>query len=121
MSKIIELAPQCFVCREFSYKANGEELYRCRVNCMQTNDIYDMWDNCPYLWKKYLVNESEEDMELKVFKEKTISELKKYYNTALEYRTPIKELNVGDDIGYWNGVKQTIEKICKELEIDLNE
>ena len=60
MTGIIELAPQCFVCREFSYNKEDEEgLYRCRVNCMKTNDIYDMWDDCPYLWKKYLVHEDE--------------------------------------------------------------
>lgn len=56
--EIIELPPQCFVCREFSYKEGADELYRCRVNCMCTNDIYDMWEECPYIQKKYLVREN---------------------------------------------------------------
>lgn len=57
MKEIIELAPQCFVCQYFSYKENAEELYRCSAVCMKTNDIYEMWEECPYLQKKYLVRE----------------------------------------------------------------
>jgi hypothetical protein len=57
MKEIIELPPQCFVCKEFSYKPNSEKLYRCRINCCCTNDIFEMWEDCPYLHKKYLVRE----------------------------------------------------------------
>ena len=61
MKEIIELPPQCFVCKEFSYKLNANELYRCRALCLKTNDIYEMWDECPFLYKKYLVREYYED------------------------------------------------------------
>lgn len=57
MKEIIELPPQCFVCKEFSYKPKSEKLYRCRINCCCTNDIFEMWEDCPYLHKKYLVRE----------------------------------------------------------------
>jgi hypothetical protein len=57
MAEIIELSPQCFVCREFSYHKDSDELYSCKANCMRTNDIYDMWDDCPYIHRKYLVKE----------------------------------------------------------------
>lgn len=57
MKEIIELPPQCFMCEEFSYKAEAEYLYRCKINCYKTNDIFEMWKECPYLQKKYLVRE----------------------------------------------------------------
>lgn len=57
MKEIIELPPQCFMCEEFSYKAEAEHLYRCKINCCKTNDIFEMWEECPYLQKKYLVRE----------------------------------------------------------------
>lgn len=58
MSEIIELPPQCMVCKEFSYHKGEELLYRCKVNCMRTNDIFEMWDECPFLEKKYIVREN---------------------------------------------------------------
>ena len=60
MSNIIELSPQCFVCKDFSYHKDSEELYLCNALCMQTNDIYEMWDECPYMYKKYLIREESE-------------------------------------------------------------
>ena len=57
MKEIIELPPACFVFFFFSYKERAEELYRCSAICMKTNDIYEMWEECPYLQKKFLVRE----------------------------------------------------------------
>ena len=59
MAGIIELPPQCFVCREFSYHRGRNELYSCKSICMETNDIYEMWDECPYVHKKYLISQEE--------------------------------------------------------------
>ena len=61
--EIIELPPQCFVCQYFSYKQGADELYRCKAICMQTNDIFEMWDDCIYLDKKYLIRETNEEIE----------------------------------------------------------
>ena len=56
--EIIELPPMCFFdCENFQYKKGAEELYRCKAVCMKTNDIFEMWDECPYLEKKYLIRE----------------------------------------------------------------
>lgn len=57
MNRIMELPPQCFVCRDFKYTKNKEGLYCCSAICITTNDIFDMWDECPYMHKKYLVYE----------------------------------------------------------------
>lgn len=59
MVKLMELPPQCFVCEYFSYKERAEELYRCSAICIKTNDIYEMWGDCPYMHKKYLVYEDD--------------------------------------------------------------
>ncbi len=68
MDGIIELPPQCFVCRNFKYEQGGDPLYECTANLVQSNDIFDIWDDCPYLYKKYLIleqqsNEQEESNE----------------------------------------------------------
>lgn len=59
MAEIIELPPMCFFdCEFFSYKEGADELYRCEAICMKTNDLFEMWEQCPYLEKKYLVRET---------------------------------------------------------------
>lgn len=64
MSEIIELPPMCmFDCEHFRYKKDAEELYRCKALCMQTNDLFEMWEECPYLDKKYLVRVSVDENE----------------------------------------------------------
>jgi len=35
-----------------------DEKYICKVQCMQTNDLFEMWEGCPFLEKKYLVSVS---------------------------------------------------------------
>lgn len=55
--EIIELPPQCFVCKEFHYNAGEEELYECKALFMGSNDIFELWEECPFLDKKYLVRE----------------------------------------------------------------
>lgn len=55
--EIIELPPQCFYCEEFRYKQGAEELYRCKIQCFKSNDLFEIWEDCPFLDKKYLVRE----------------------------------------------------------------
>ena len=57
IAEIIEVPPTCTWCEFFRYKRDAEELYRCKAICMQTNDIYEMWEECPYIEKKYLIRE----------------------------------------------------------------
>ena len=60
--EIIELPPMCFFdCEEFSYKEGADELYRCKVQCIKTNDLFEMWEDCPFLEKKYLIRESSDE------------------------------------------------------------
>lgn len=39
-NKIIELPPQCFVCKDFKYTKREDGLYCCSANCFRTNDIF---------------------------------------------------------------------------------
>lgn len=57
MPNIIELPPQCFICRDFDYRNGSDELYCCKAIGVPTNDIYEMWDECPYINRKYLIRE----------------------------------------------------------------
>lgn len=61
--EIIELPPMCFLngCEEFRYKKGAEELYRCKIQCMKSNDLFEIWEGCPFIEKKYLVREYEEE------------------------------------------------------------
>ncbi len=62
MPEIIELPPMCFFdCEEFKYKEGAEELYRCRIQCMKSNDLFEIWENCPFPNKKYLIREDLEN------------------------------------------------------------
>lgn len=61
MKEIIELPPMClFDCEEFRYKKENDEKYICKIQCMQTNDLFEMWEGCPFLEKKYLVREGKQ-------------------------------------------------------------
>ena len=61
MKEIIELPPMCFFgCENFRYKEGAEELYRCKATCMKSNDLFIIWEDCPYIEKKYMVRESSE-------------------------------------------------------------
>lgn len=56
--ELIELPPTCFFCDEFQYKQGADHLYRCKVQCIKTNDLFEMFKDCPYLEKKYCVRET---------------------------------------------------------------
>lgn len=55
--QIIELPPSCLWCEEFRYKKGAEYLYRCKVQCMKSNDIFEIFEDCPYLHLEYAVRE----------------------------------------------------------------
>ena len=63
MKEVIELPPQCLICKHFSYHQDTDKLYHCKAICMQTNDIFEMWEECIYLDKKYLIREHNEEMD----------------------------------------------------------
>lgn len=58
--EIIELPPSCTWCEEFRYKKDAEQIYRCKVQCMKSNDIFELFEECPYLHFKYAVREYQE-------------------------------------------------------------
>ena len=63
-----------------------------------------------------LLNElSEENKQLKQFKDHTFVLINEMIETANLYRTPIKSLSYGDDLGYWNGVYQKLKELKKIL------
>ena len=63
--EIIELPPSYTWCAEFQYKKDSDEIYRCKVQCMKSNDIFELFEECPYLHLKYAVREprSEENVD----------------------------------------------------------
>lgn len=54
--EIIELSPYdvCPWCEEFIEKEDG---YICKINCFKSKNLEEIWEDCPYLHKKYLVRE----------------------------------------------------------------
>ena len=60
LAEIIEVPPVCTWCENFRYKKDADEKYVCKAICMQTNDIFEMWEECPRLDYKYLVREEKE-------------------------------------------------------------
>ena len=56
--EFIPLPPSCTFCDEFRYKKGAEKLYRCKVQCIKTNDLFEMFEDCPYLEKKFAVRET---------------------------------------------------------------
>lgn len=59
--EIIELPPSCTWCSEFQYKKDADEIYRCKVQCFKSNDIFELFEDCPYLHLKYAVRESSDE------------------------------------------------------------
>lgn len=55
--EIIALPPQCTWCEEFRYKKDAEKIYRCKINCACSNDIFELFEDCPYPHLKYAVRE----------------------------------------------------------------
>ena len=53
------------------------------------------------------------------YKQKVREILQKEYSVAKEMAKPIDSISYGDDKGYWNGVKEVIERITDELGVDL--
>ena len=56
----------------------------------------------------------QENEQLKQFKDTTFVLINEMIETANLYRTPIKSLHYGDDLGYWNGVYQKLKEL-KEI------
>lgn len=59
--EIIELPPSCTWCGEFRYKKDAEKIYRCKINCECSNDIFELFENCPYIERKYGIRETKEE------------------------------------------------------------
>ena len=78
-------------------------------NVTNTNlDIVDCWT---------VLNElNDENKQLKQFKNTVFVLINEMIETANFYRTPIKSLDYGDDLGYWNGVYQKLKELREILE-----
>ena len=63
-----------------------------------------------------LLNELNNDC---IMKNEVAGILQKWYDSAIRLRTPIRKLDYGEDIGYWNGVKDAMEQIADELGVEL--
>lgn len=59
--ELVKLPPYCTWCEEFRYKKDSDNIYRCKINCECSNDIFELFENCPYLHLKYAVREYDED------------------------------------------------------------
>ncbi len=58
----------------------------------------------------------EENEELKQFQDTVFVLINEMIETANHYRTPIKSLDYGGDLGYWNGVYQKLKELREILE-----
>ena len=58
---------------------------------------------------------AEENKELKTFKDKVFDKINEYIETSDKYRTPIGTIEYGENIGYWNGVYQRMNRLKREL------
>lgn len=58
----------------------------------------------------------EENEELKQFQDTVFVLINEMIGTANHYRTPIKSLDYGNDLGYWNGVYQKLKELREILE-----
>lgn len=61
--RIIELPPSCLWCEEFDYDKEADEIYECKVQYFKSNDVFELWEDCPYLHLKYAVQELKEEVE----------------------------------------------------------
>lgn len=59
---------------------------------------------------------NDENEELKQFQDTVFILINEMIETANHYRTPIKSLDYGDDLGYWNGVYQKLKELREILE-----
>ena len=57
-----------------------------------------------------------ENEQLKQFQDTVFVLINEMIETANHYRTPIKSLDYGDDLGYWNGVYQKLKELREILE-----
>ena len=57
-----------------------------------------------------------ENEQLKQFQTNVFTLINEMIETANLYRTPIKTLDYGDDLGYWNGVYQKLKELRDILE-----
>ena len=64
--ELIEVSPYdaCPYCEEYRKKGN---LHICKIMCCKSEDIYELWQDCPFLDKKYLVRVYEIDGEMEDF------------------------------------------------------
>ena len=53
--ELVKLPPYCTWCEKFRYKKDAEKIYRCKINCECSNDIFELFENCPYLYLKHAV------------------------------------------------------------------
>lgn len=60
MKEIIELSPYmvCPTCEEFK---KLEKEYLCKINCFRSKNLEEIWEDCPFLHKKYLIRETSDD------------------------------------------------------------
>lgn len=58
----------------------------------------------------------EENEQLKQFQDTVFVLINEMIETANHYRTPIKSLDYGNDLGYWNGVYQKLKELREILE-----
>ena len=59
---------------------------------------------------------NDENEQLKQFQTNVFTLINEMIETANLYRTPIKTLDYGDDLGYWNGVYQKLKELRDILE-----
>ena len=57
-----------------------------------------------------------ENEQLKQFQDTVFVLINEMIETANHYRTPIKSLDHGEDLGYWNGVYQKLKELREILE-----
>lgn len=61
--ELIKMPPSCTFCKYFRYKKGAKKLYRCKMTCVKTNDIFELFEDCPYLHLQYAVRETVEENE----------------------------------------------------------
>lgn len=61
--ELIKMPPSCTFCKYFRYKKGAKKLYRCKMTCMKTNDIFELFEDYPYLHLQYAVRENAKETE----------------------------------------------------------
>ena len=95
------------------YKSNADKLCKWLNNKNET--IERLKDNCKVL-DEVKCEIAEENEQLKQFQNTVFVLINEMIETANHYRTPIKSLDYGDDLGYWNGVYQKLKELREILE-----